>query len=167
MKTLISFFVIMMVMFVACNKDTFVQDEQPLTLKKASVPVPFQGSFCSIPQVPDPENPMPPGYSLIEGNGSHVGKLITEKSFMYYASPTRVAGVMTAANGDCMTWVHDFVMTPNADGTITVTGLVTITGGTGRFLDVFGTANPVGIFNPLTGVTCWTAEGTLEYPPKK
>jgi len=97
MKTLISFFVIMVVMLVACNKDQFVQDEQPPTLKKAKVPVPMKADFC----MKATDNPDTPGldiipvsgapalfpikaihsYSKISGHATHMGEINTELSY--------------------------------------------------------------------------------------
>ena len=57
MKTLIAFCMVLMIMFVACNKDQFVQDE-PLTLKKAKVPIPVKADFC-MTAADNPDTPGP------------------------------------------------------------------------------------------------------------
>ena len=159
MKKLIYLFTIALLIFASCVKD-FTNDVN-LDLKKAKVSIPFKGSFCTNPQAPDPSKPY--GFALITGTATHFGEFITEKSYMYYTGQTQVSGVMTAANGDGITWVHDLILTPNPDGTVTVTGIVTVTGGTGRFEGISGTFNPIGKFNPLTGVVCSTFDGMLEY----
>lgn len=96
MKTLISFCMVLMIMFVACNKDQFVQEE-PLMLKKAKVPVPLKADFCMTatdnPDTPGPDLiavsgaptgfPIPAihSYNKISGHATHMGEINTELSY--------------------------------------------------------------------------------------
>lgn len=111
MKTLISFCMVLMIMFVACNKDQFVQDE-PLTLKKAKVPVPVKADFCLTtadnPDTPGPDwilvsgapagfpIPMFPSYGKISGHATHMGEIISDLS---YAITTRCVYIDNAPAG--------------------------------------------------------------------
>lgn len=182
MKTLISFFFIMMMMLVACTKDQFVPEEN-LELKKAKVPIPMKADFCASP-APD-ATPMSipgtqivlPNKMLVSGNATHMGKVITEKSICvvnelnFFNEPDADGnphfflkqvgtGVMTAANGDSypITW---WGKTSLADWTYI--GEVTMFSGTGKFEGMTGTVQMIGAVDMVAGTNCWKADGFMEY----
>jgi len=177
MKTLISFFVIMMMMFVACTKDQFVQEEN-LELKKAKVPVPMKADFCASP-APD-ATPMSipgtqivlPNKMLVSGNATHMGKVITDKSVCIVKTLEFLVedekpflkqtgtGVMTAANGDSypITW---WGKTSLIDWTYI--GEVTMSSGTGKFEGASGVVTMVGTVDLVAGTNCWKADGFMEF----
>jgi len=172
MKTLISFFVLMLVMLVACNKDQFVQEE-PLTLKKAKVPVPMKADFCFTPNtglapihitgLPDVPTAYLPGGGWMSGNATHMGELIMEESELTVLSASfdpntgivtwLATGKATAANGDY--YYYDATTYVNSDGTFT--GPVEMRDGIGKFKGATGTVQMVG------QGTCWHAEGTISF----
>jgi hypothetical protein len=175
MKTLISFFFIMMMMLVACTKDQFVQEEN-LELKKAKVPVPMKADFCASP-APD-ATPMAisgtpivlPNKMLVSGNATHMGKVDTEKSYTLVESlklsedqlflEQTGTGVMTAANGDSypITW---WLKTSLANWTYI--GEVKMFDGTGKFKGMTGTVQMVGAVDMVAGTNCWKADGFMEF----
>jgi uncharacterized GH25 family protein len=174
MKTLISFFFIMMMMLVACTKDQFVQEEN-LELKKAKVPVPLKADFCFTPnmEVPpmlivglpaDQPTSYLPSAGWLSGHATHAGELQMMKSPMTAVSAhfdfekMRVVwvttGKNTAANGDY--YFYDATSYSNPmDGTFT--GDVYMRDGIGKFKGMTGTVQMVG------QGTCWHAEGTMIY----
>ncbi len=183
MKTVISFFFIMMIMFVACTKDQFVQEEN-LELKKAKVPVPLKADFCFTPNMEgafdangfpnmdvlmlivglDPQKPTSylPRSGWLSGNATHAGKLQMMESPMTAVSAKFennkvvwvTTGKNTAANGDY--YFYDATSYSNPmDGTFT--GDVYMRDGIGKFKGMTGTVQMVG------QGTCWHAEGTMIY----
>jgi len=173
MKTLISFFVTMMVMLVACNKDQFVQDE-PLLLKKAKVAIPMKADFCFTPDLTLPPvhiNGLPwtdpayflPGGGWMSGNATHMGELIMEESALTVLSASfdpntgivtwLATGKATAANGDY--YYYDATTYVNPDKSFT--GPVKMRDGVGKFEGATGTVQMVG------QGTCWHAEGTMSF----
>lgn len=192
MKTLISFFVIMMVMLFACNKE--FNDEEPLTLKKANVPVPMKADFCAVPDMTstmllipipgldpaDPKNYMP-SKMFVSGNATHMGEVITEKSICEVTEFTflmgtdgdgnpapflmqKGTGVMTAANGDYYQ-INWWVKTSLPGWTYI--GEVEMYGGTGKFEGMTGTVTMIGAVDKVAGTNCWTADGFMKFPAKK
>ena len=181
MKTLISFCMILMMVLGACNKEQFVQDE-PLTLKKAKVPVPMKADFCSSP-APDAILISIPGTGIelpnkmfVSGTATHMGKVITDQSvcetktlnlvvegeypdFKYFLIQTG-DGVMTAANGDNypITW---WVKTSLADWTYI--GEVTMYSGTGKFEGASGVVTMIGTVDRVAGTNCWKADGYIQF----
>jgi len=190
MKTLISFFFIMMIMLVACNKDQFVQDEQPLTLKKANVPVPMKADFCATPDMDsqfilipipgldptDPKNYLP-SKMFVSGQATHMGNVITEKSICvvnelkFLVEPDADGnphfflkqigtGVMTAANGDNYP-ITWWGKTSLADWTYI--GEVTMYSGTGKFEGASGVVTMIGAVDRVAGTNCWKADGYMQF----
>jgi hypothetical protein len=187
MKTLISFFFLLMVMLVACNKDQFVQEEsQALTLKKAKVPVPMKADFCFTPNMEgafdangfpnlnvvmlieglDPQEPTSylPRSGWLSGNATHTGKLQMTESVM-----TAISAHFDFEKGRVV-WV--------------TTGKITAANGDYYYYDATSYANPMdgsftgdvimrdgfGKFKGMTGTvqmlgqgSCWHAEGTMIY----
>jgi len=188
MKTLISFCMVLMMMLVACNKDQFVQDEQPLTLKKAKVPVPLKADFCFTPNMegafdvngfPNPDvvmlieglDPTQPTSYLprsgwLSGNATHSGKLQMMKSQMTAVSAyfdnvnMKVVWVTTGMNtaANGDYYYYDATSYSNPQDG-SFTGEVVMRDGIGKFKGMEGLAQMVG------QGTCWHAEGTMIYVP--
>ena len=183
MKTLISFCMVLMMMLVACNKDQFIQYEQPLTLKKAKVLVPMKADFCATPDMDspfmlipipgldptDPKNYLP-SRMFVSGTATHMGNVIADKSVCvvekleflvedgnYFLKQTGT-GTMTAANGDSypITW---WGKTSLADWTYI--GEVTMYSGTGKFEGASGVVTMIGAVDRVAGTNCWKADGYM------
>ncbi|MBW8332986.1 MAG: hypothetical protein K0M40_13260 [Prolixibacteraceae bacterium] len=189
MKTLISFFFIMMMMLVSCTKDQFVQEEN-LELKKAKAPIPMKADFCATPDMTSPMMLMPipgldptdpknylPSKMFVSGNATHMGLVDTEKSCtlvetlelivepvvggspLFFLKQTGT-GVMTAANGD------DYQITWWAKTSLanwTYIGEVKMFDGTGKFKGMTGTVQMIGAVDMVAGTNCWKADGFMEY----
>lgn len=175
MKTLISFFVIMMIMLVACNKDQFVQDE-PLLLKKAKVEIPMKADFCFTPDMTLPPVHIAglpfdlpayylPGGGWMSGNATHMGEIIMEESALTIIDGSfdpgtgivtwNATGKATAANGDYYLYNATTYVSPGPEKSFT--GNVWMHDGVGKFEGATGTVQMVG------QGTCWHAEGTMTY----
>lgn len=184
MKTLISFCMVMLMMLVACTKDPVIQEE-PLTLKKAKVPVPMKADFCASPDMDspfmlipipgldptDPKNYLP-SRMFVSGTCTHMGNVITDKSVCivekleflvegtnFFLKQTGT-GTMTAANGDSylITW---WGKTSLADWTYI--GEVTMYSGTGKFEGASGMVSMIGAVDRVAGTNCWKADGYMQF----
>lgn len=189
MKKLTSFCMVLMMMFVACNNDQFVQEE-PLTLKKAKVPIPMKADFCATPDLTSPMMLIPipgldptdpknylPSKMFVSGNATHMGRVDTEKSYslvetlelivepvvggspLFFLKQTGT-GVMTAANGD------NYPITWWAKTSLanwTYIGEVQMFSGTGKFEGMTGTVQMIGAVDMVAGTNCWKADGFMEY----
>lgn len=191
MKTLISFLMVLILMFVACNKDEFVQEDQPLLLKKANVPVPMKADFCATPDLnsammlipipgldpTDPKNYLP-SRMFVSGHATHMGEVITDKSICqvnelkFLVEPDAEGkpqfflkqvgtGVMTAANGDNYQ-IAWWGKTSLADWTYI--GEVKMFDGTGKFKGATGVVTMIGAVDRVAGTNCWIGDGYMEFP---
>lgn len=182
MKTVFSFFILTLLMLVSCNKELL--EEEPLTLKKAYVPVPMKADFCASPDmsspmllVPipglDPANPKNymPSRMFVSGNATHLGQVdpknslcdVTEFTFFVddQGNPflSQIGtGTITAANGDYyhITW---WVKTSLPGWTYI--GEAKIIDGTGKFYGATGTVSMVGKVDLAAGTNCWTGDGSI------
>lgn len=110
------------------------------------------------------------GGSIMHGNASHVGSINPENSFgriqqcQFGPAPFQLTtinvGQVAAANGDLM-YFSSQEITNVIDGSFT--GVVTITNGTGRFLNASGIVNIQGTVNFQTGIIAWTGTGSVTY----
>ncbi len=206
MKTLVYLFAIVTILFAGCAKDEmFYENSNNLELKKAKVPIPMKAEFC-MTNAPNPgcTNPMCnmipvigapdffpikafPVYGLISGHATHMGEVITEKSYgiktscIYkdFGTPNPLDdelwmesyGRITAANGDSYAFIHP------AESPLKIklnlfysnipilpfTGEVIMSDGTGKFEGVSGLVIMEGQTDLQAQTTCWTAEGTMTY----
>jgi hypothetical protein len=128
---------------------------------KDKVTRPFQmAAHSQLVIVVDPDDPDYGTYvAHAEGVASHLGQVTADQSGILL--PT-TQGTMTAANGDSLTF--DFN---------SVTAVIVITGGTGRFTGASGQVSlvvqPVGppVLDPMAGTMTqkftWTGSGTIAY----
>ena len=188
MKTLISFFAIVMVFFAGCAKDYTINEEiNSVELKKANVPIPFKADLCAVPDmngefylypIPGIDPSDPNNYCasrmLIGGNGTHLGIVYPETSYYEVDSTVFVmedghpfflqsgTGKFVAANGDKFEvtwWAKISLPDRNWVGEFEI-----IPGsGTGKFEGVSGLLPAVGQANPAEHKNCWTTEGYLEF----
>jgi hypothetical protein len=110
------------------------------------------------------------GGMKIYGNATHVGLVNADESFgrtqqcmfgpAQFQLTTRNVGQIAAANGDLMYFSSEDV-TNVIDGSFT--GVVTLSGGTGRFTGSTGSVNITGTVNFQTGFIQWTGTGTITY----
>jgi hypothetical protein len=110
------------------------------------------------------------GGMKIYGNATHIGLVDADESFgrvtkcMFgpaaYQLSTSNVGQVAAANGDLMYFSSEDV-TSVIDGSFT--GVVTLTGGTGRFKNSSGYVNIKGTVNFQTGAVQWTGAGEITY----
>jgi hypothetical protein len=155
---------------------------------KASVSRPFKVAFYTS-QDTDPSIPptacsgdIPgfanPGY-FVHGEASHMGPLRALESrgqdvtcnisFATASLNTTVAGQLAANNGDLIyyTGADAFnivnLLTGHPEIPGTVTGVWTITGGTGRFTGASGSFEFTGAVDFLTSTFSFTGEGTITY----
>ena len=112
-----------------------------------------------------------PGTTLVvrhlegEGTASHLGRYTLVSDFALNIATATASGrvTLTAANGDVLTGTL-VGRAMVAAGIATVTELVTITGGTGRFAGATGTLTLVRRVVQATGVSSGTVDGTITLP---
>ena len=170
-------------LFNGCNKDAFFGEESDLVLKKANVPIPFKGETCmstdNVERIAvhfgSPDGPIVPGatvakFASLSGNMTHMGKL-DEQSWMegregayidavaYSQGMTIVVATydvrLFAANGDYIDGISNIRIDRSNQ---TITGINTMSGGSGRFENATGNSTLSGV------IPCWYIDGTLEYP---
>ena len=187
MKTTCFFMTIMTVLFLfaGCAKDEMFNDNMNTPeLKKAKVPVPMKVDLCASPDmnselilspIPGLDPNDPASYIvrkwIIGGNGTHLGKLNSEKSFYDVATfefiieddnPYLIQtgnGFWVAANGDNI----NYEWRAKATLDLHYTGEIEFQSGTGKFEGCSGTLYMVGSFDPVTFINCFTAEGYMEF----
>ncbi len=106
------------------------------------------------------------------GWGSHLGKATcySGDEVVDFTLPIPAMSAtleLTAANGDTLVAVMAAAVIPNIDGSITFSGTLTFTGGTGRFAGASGTAPFDGTGTPTSptgGIGWFSFEGTVSLP---
>ena len=186
MKTLISFFVVVMLLFAGCAKDEmFFNHQNESELKKANVPIPMKADMCAVQDMtselmlkPIPGiDPTDPGSyvtrrMIISGNGTHIGKVNMDKSYYdidvfdlliengipyFYQTGT---GNIVAANGDSFQynwWAKASLPDLNYIGGIELQS------GTGKFKGCSGTLGMYGKIDESTLQNCWTVDGLMQF----
>ena len=189
MKTLISFFAIVMVFCAGCAKD-YTSDENfsSVELKKANVPIPFKADMCAVPDMAsdpvflpipgnDPANPS--SYCkkrmVISGTGTHLGSVAGSGTSYYEVDGTDFmveeskpllyqygTGILVGANGDSFEftwWVKSYLPEQNWEGEFEITP----GSGTGKFLGISGVLPSIGQATSVEHINCWTSEGFIEF----
>jgi hypothetical protein len=133
-------------------------------LPQAAESVPFRGRLEGSQTV----TPLEPPFALVEGeatgNATYLGRFTVE--FPHTVNFATAIGVgtytFTAANGDTLT----AMFTGQAQlGTVTsIVEDATITGGTGRFAGATGSFTARRLFDPATGTTTGSLDGTISAP---
>lgn len=131
---------------------------------QAAVAVPFKGSFEGTQTV----TPVQPPLAMVEGEATGQATLLGRFTveFPHTVNFATASGVgtytFTAANGDTLT----ATFTGQAQlGTVTsIVEQATVTGGTGRFAGAAGSFTARRLFDPATGTTTGTLEGTISAP---
>lgn len=101
------------------------------------------------------------------GNITHLGKSrVSLHSTADFSGPVPVPvppsqGVVTAANGDTISFTLKWAAQTVAGGVFNVTGPFEVTGGTGRFKGVSGSGNYRGLIDTNTGSVKAEIEGLL------
>jgi hypothetical protein len=126
--------------------------------------VPFTGSLEGTQTV----TPLQPPFIFVDGRATgtatHLGRFTVTFPHTVNFAQARGTGTytFTAANGDTLT--ADFTGVAQV-GTITsIVEEAVITGGTGRFAGSNGRFTATRIFNPATGITEGTFDGTISSP---
>lgn len=133
-------------------------------LSPTAVSVPFTGRLEGTQTV----TPLEPPFALVEGeatgHATHLGRFTVEFPHTVNFATASGAGTytFTAANGDTLT----ATFTGQAQlGTVTsIVEQATITGGTGRFAGATGGFTARRLFDPSTGTTTGSLEGTISAP---
>ena len=167
-----------------CRKERMPADwmtddsNQPLTAEKVKVERPMFVNFQAKPDMSvPPVQCLPAEYGIILGGGTfiygtatHVGKVDPLNSYTRLKVCNMAAGLaavitmnqgqLAAANGDLM-----FFQSEETTSLITgaMGGVVTITGGTGRFTGATGSVTIKGRVNFTNGTLVWTGSGTITY----
>lgn len=133
-------------------------------VSQAAVAVPFKGRFEGTQTV----TPLQPPLALVEGvatgEATQLGRFTVE--FPHTVNFATASGVgtytFTAATGDTLT----ATFTGQAQlGTVTsIVEQATITGGTGRFAGASGSFTARRLFDPATGTTTGSFDGTISAP---
>jgi hypothetical protein len=130
--------------------------------------VPFKGRFEAVVTMMTPLQP-PFVFLLVEGTGNatHLGRFTLTSPVVGDTSTQAATGTyeFTAANGDTLTADFTGQATPTPiPGVLFIVDTATITGGTGRFADATGSFISTHVFDPATGITIGSFDGTISSP---
>jgi hypothetical protein len=128
---------------------------------RAAQAVPFKGSFEGTQTA----TPLQPGFLAVNasatGTATHLGRFTVE--FPHTVNLATRAGegtfTFTAANGDTLT--ADFTGQAQGGPIVSIVEHASITGGTGRFAGATGTFTVRRQFNPATGTTEGSFQGSI------
>lgn len=169
------------ILLTGCAVDVF--DENNPETKKAKAPIPMKAWLCAKPDPTDGfilipgSDPSKQANSLpykisISGHTTHMGEVITEKSWFKTVSMRTIDeegipyliqtgyGLMTAANNDGYN-IYGTIKTSLI--TWRYTGCMDMFGGTGTFEGISGKVNMTGCVDRNAGTNCWIGEGTVQY----
>jgi hypothetical protein len=178
----------LLIMF-GCSKDDPVMEEndnsvssENLKCKPLELTLPLKVWFSSIPDFSTPPvqclpaefgNVVVGGGGWIKGFATYIGKVNVDNSpwsttgCNFGPNPGQVTqyiqGKITGANG------HYFLYSGHSTATFadaSLTGEMTINGGTGRFANATGTVTINGTVNFETGAATWTGRGTITFHMK-
>jgi hypothetical protein len=126
--------------------------------------VPFKGNFEGA----QTSTPLQPPLAFVDGsatgNASHLGRFTV--AFPHTVNFATRAGegtfTFTAANGDMLT--ADFTGQAQPGPIVSIVEHATITGGTGRFAEAAGSFTVERLFDPASGTTKGSFQGTISSP---
>jgi hypothetical protein len=101
------------------------------------------------------------------GNTSHLGNFLFElhKTINFNDGSMQGTFVMTADNGDTLSGTYAGVLgQPDSKGFTTFSGLLTFTGGIGRFQNPKGAVSFTGLANVSTGQAVYSLKGGMSSP---
>jgi hypothetical protein len=130
---------------------------------QAPASLPFRGTLEGTQTV----TPLAPPFIFVNGEASgtatHLGKFTVQFPHTVNFALAQGTGTytFTAANGDTLT--ADFTGTAQVGTVTSIIEQAVITGGTGRFAGAEGSFTARRIFNPATGVTTGSFEGTIAF----
>jgi hypothetical protein len=166
-----------------------VQDDlsSGTNLAKAIITRPFEVNFTTTADTSSSIPPTPctgdlPGFAIaglfLHGAGTHIGKINPSQSTLQHVScdlsfttallTTVIAGQIASANGDLIFYtgndeINVFNLLTGGGTTGTITGLWTITGGTGRFTGATGSFSLNGTVDFITSTFIGKGIGTITY----
>ena len=166
MRMLITVAVLGTVVCVGCGQPVSPAGPSPVVAAGGSVDsgaesVPFRGSLEGTQTV----TPLTPPLVRVDGEAAGHATLLGRFTvrFPHTVDPTvgRGEGTYTfiAANGDALS--ADFTGVAQLGPIVSIVETAVITGGTGRFAGAAGSFTARRQFNPATGVTTGTFEGTI------
>lgn len=126
--------------------------------------VPFKGNFEGT----QTSTPLQPPLALVDGsatgNATHLGRFTVEFPHTVNFATRTGEGTFTftAANGDTLT--ADFTGQAQPGPIVSIVEHAIITGGTGRFAGATGSFTVRRQFDPATGTTRGSFEGTISSP---
>jgi hypothetical protein len=126
--------------------------------------VPFKGNFEGTQR----STPLLPPLAFVDasatGNATHLGRFTVEFSHTVNFATRTGEGTytFTAANGDTLT--ADFTGQAQPGPIVSIVEHAIITGGTGRFAGATGSFTVQRQFDPVTGTTKGSFEGTISSP---
>ena len=127
-------------------------------------PVPFTGSFEGAQTSTPLQPPMARVDGSATGNATHLGRFTVE--FPHTVNFATGSGegtfTFTAANGDTLT--ADFTGQAQRGAVVSIVEKATIKGGTGRFTGATGGFTVERLFDPASGKTEGSFEGTISSP---
>ena len=130
----------------------------------AAQSVPFKGNLEGT----QTSTPLQPPFAFVDGsatgNATNLGRFtVAFPHTVNFATRTGVGTfTFTAANGDTLT--ADFTGQAQPGPLVSIVEHATITGGTGRFAGATGSFTVERLFNPASGTTEGSFEGTISSP---
>ena len=156
----------------SCQKDVLQDEELSNNLAMAAnsnqeKELPFKGTYITASEVLQPP-PFLQTRITGAGNASHLGSssFVAVSTLNFTTPPPFQLGgtaTFTAANGDEIYTSFTGTATPNQDGTLNVSMLHIITGGTGRFQHASGSFSGYSVATPGHSEGSITHEGIISY----
>jgi hypothetical protein len=155
-----------LVLLVGCSGPTAPIGALPVvgggTAAQGAMNAPFKGSLEGSQTV----TPGTPPFSFVdmtgEGTGTLVGRFEIAMPHTVNFATASATGVATIVAADGSSLVADFTGQAQVGPIISIVEQATITGGTGRFANASGSFTIRRTFDPATGHTGGTFEGTLQ-----
>ena len=155
------------VLLAGCNAPAFPTSASPVppgaaTSAHGVAIVPFEGSFEGSQTITPGTPPFVTVEMHADGEASHLGRFEIALPHTVNFATSTAAGICTMVAADGSTITADFTGQAQVGPVVTIVEQATITGGTGRFANVSGTFTIHRTFEPATGRTTGTFEGSLE-----